>query len=156
DYEYLTRISVPEIARVRCVPSGGGADAGGVRVLVVPAVPDEDELHRLRFGRLEPSAAILRRVSEDLDARRCVGARVVVVPPLYQGVTIVASVRRSTATDEERLRNDVLAALFGYFHPLRGGPDGTGWPFGRPVLLGEVYSILQRVKGVDYIEDASL
>ncbi len=54
------------------------------------------------------------------------------------------------------LQKACLAALFDYFHPVRGGPDGTGWPFGRPLHVGEVYAVLQRLDGVELIEDARL
>jgi hypothetical protein len=48
------------------------------------------------------------------------------------------------------------AALYRYFHPITGGPQGTGWPFGRPLHVGEVYALLQRVDGVELVEDARL
>ena len=47
-------------------------------------------------------------------------------------------------------------ALYQYFDPIVGGPDGDGWPFGRPVNVGEVYAVLQRVEGVEYVEDVRL
>ena len=62
--------------------------------------------------------------------------------------------RRRFAADA--LRDECLDALYGYFHPTRGGPDGDGWPFGRPIHVGEVYSVLQRLPGVEIIEDARL
>jgi hypothetical protein len=49
-----------------------------------------------------------------------------------------------------------LRALYRYYDPLTGGPDGDGWPFGRPIHVGEVYAVLQRIDGVEYIEDARL
>jgi hypothetical protein len=54
------------------------------------------------------------------------------------------------------LRQDCVSALYAYFHPVTGGPDGEGWPFGRPIHVGEVYSVLQRLPGVEIIEDARL
>ena len=36
DFEHLAREAAPELARVHCVVAGDGADAGSVRVLVVP------------------------------------------------------------------------------------------------------------------------
>jgi hypothetical protein len=50
----------------------------------------------------------------------------------------------------------VLRALYRYFDPLQGGPEGDGWAFGRPVLLGEVFGVAQRIEGVDLIEDARM
>jgi predicted phage baseplate assembly protein len=154
DYEQLARAAAPEIVRVRAV-AADDESGGGVRVLVVPAVAD-DGSGRLRFEQMIPEDASLQRISEDLDARRTIGARVVVEPPRYQGVTVVARVRSRRRFAPDVLRDDCLKALYEYFHPTRGGPDGEGWPFGRPVHVGEVYSVLQRLPGTDIIEDARL
>jgi len=154
DYEQLSRTAAPEIIRVRGV-AANDESGGGVRVLVVPAVAD-DGSGRLRFEQLIPEDASLQRIADYLDERRTIGARVVVEPPRYQGVTVVARVRARRRFAPEVLRDDCLKALYEYFHPTRGGPDGDGWPFGRPVHVGEVYSVLQRLPGTDIIEDARL
>ena len=156
DYEQLAHEAAPEVARVRAIEvARDQADAGAVRVLVVPhAAPGLDG--RLRFEQLVPDDDTLRTIADHLDARRCVGARVVVEPPRYQGVTVVARIRASARANPTRLGRDAVAALYSYIDPLTGGPNGTGWPFGRPVHVGEVYSVLQRVHGVEYVEDARL
>ena len=41
-----------------------------------------------------------------------------------------------------------------FFDPLRGGPEKTGWPFGRDVYVSEVYALLDRLPGVDYVTRA--
>ena len=43
----------------------------------------------------------------------------------------------------------MLRALYRLYHPLIGGPDGTGWPFGRSVQSHEVHAALARIPGVD-------
>lgn len=154
DYEQLSRAAAPEIVRVRAVAADGD-NAGGVRVLVVPAVAD-DGSGRLRFEQLIPDDDSLARIADFLDERRTIGARVMVEPPRYQGVTVVARVRARRRYAPDTLRDDCLRALYDYFHPTRGGPDGEGWPFGRPVHVGEVYAVLQRLPGTDIIEDARL
>jgi hypothetical protein len=55
-----------------------------------------------------------------------------------------------------RLQAAALQALYDYFSPISGGPEGKGWPFGRPVQVGEVYSVLQRVHGTELVEDVRL
>ena len=85
-----------------------------------------------------------------------IGARVVVEPPVYQGITIVARLRARHRTDPQRLQAAALEALYRYFHPVSGGPDGSGWPFGRPIHAGEVYSVLQRLPGTELVEEARL
>jgi predicted phage baseplate assembly protein len=154
DYEQIVREAAPEVARVRAVAAGAGADAGAVRVLVVPAVGDE--AGRLRFEQLVPSDDTLARVAARLDECRVIGARVLVEPPAYRGITIVAKLKPRAQANPTRLQADAMAALYGYFHPIRGGPDGNGWPFGRPVQVGEVYAVLQALPGTEIVEDVRL
>jgi predicted phage baseplate assembly protein len=149
DYEHLARAAAPQAARVRCVP-----DHSGVRVLIVPAAAEIGG--RLRFADLSPPPELLERVAGELDRRRCLGARVMVEPPYYQGVTVVAQLRARPGLAAAAVQAKALAALDGYLHPLRGGPAGTGWPFGRPVQAGEVFAVLQQVSGVDLVEEVRL
>jgi len=151
DYAHLAREAAPEAARVRCVPVDGSAEA--VRVLVVPSVADP---LKLEFADLDPSPQMLDRITRHLDERRCLGARVSVEPPFYQGVTVVARLRSRPRAAVEALRDRCTRALYDYLNPLIGGPDGDGWPFGRPVQAGEVYAVLQRLPGVDLVEEVRL
>ncbi|GAA3803355.1 putative baseplate assembly protein [Nocardioides panacisoli] len=155
DYDQLARDAAPQVARVRTVPAESADEAGGVRVLVVPAAPADAE-GRLRFDDLVPSEETLQAVAEYIDERRTVGARVVVEPPYYQGVTVVATLVARLRTSPEELELAALLALNRYYSPLVGGPDGTGWPFGRPVQAGEVYAVLQRLPGTELIEEVVL
>jgi predicted phage baseplate assembly protein len=155
DYDQLARSAAPQVARVRTVPADSTDEAGGVRVLLVPAAPTDTQ-GRLRFEDLVPTEETLQAVSEFIDERRTVGARVVVEPPFYQGVTVVATLVARLRTTPEELEREALLALNRYYSPLEGGPDGTGWPFGRPVQAGEVYAVLQRLPGTELIEEVVL
>ncbi|MER7755101.1 putative baseplate assembly protein [Kitasatospora sp. NPDC097643] len=155
DYEALAREAAPELARVRCVATETGPDAGGVRVLLVPNAPD-DGRGRLDFARLACTDELYARVVGHLDARRMLGTRLLVEPPYYQGVTVVAELRPRPPHSRVELQQEALTALYRYFNPLTGGPDGTGWPFGRPVQSGEVYAVLQRLPGVELVERVRL
>ncbi len=154
DFEHLAREVAPELARVRAVAAGEGADPGSVRVLVVPSAPAE--AGRLRFEQLVPAEETLARVAARLDETRVVGTRVIVEPPVYRGITIVARLRPRPRVTPSRLQDAAITALYGYFNPISGGPEGTGWPFGRPIQVGEVYSVLQRVRGTELVEDVRL
>jgi predicted phage baseplate assembly protein len=154
DYEQLAREAAPEIARVRAVAAGDGADAGSVRVLIVPSAVSE--LGRLRFDQLVPSPDTLQKITDQLEESRVIGTRVMVEPPVYRGITIVARLRARSRVNPTRLQEDALQALYEYFNPTTGGPDGTGWPFGRPINVGEVYSVLQGLRGTELVEDARL
>lgn len=154
DFEHLALEAAPELARVRAVAAGDGADAGSVRVLVVPAA--QADAGRLRFDQLLPSDETLARVAARLDECRVVGTRVLVEPPAYRGITIVARLRARARVNPTRLQDDAMRAIYGYFHPITGGPEGTGWPFGRPVQVGEVYAVLQGLHGTELVEDVRL
>ncbi|MBW5254062.1 putative baseplate assembly protein [Streptomyces poriferorum] len=153
DYEVIAREAARSLRRVRCLPAVAG-EGGAVRVLVVPdAVPDEGG--RLRFEQLIPPDSVLAAVSGRLDERRLVGTRLIVEPPAYVGVTVVAELV-ADAVDADRVRAEALDALFRHIDPLRGGTDGTGWPFGRPVQYGEIFAVLQAVPGVRLVDEVRL
>lgn len=155
DYEEIAREAAPEFARVRVTEQHDPATAGVVRLLVVPDAPC-DSLGRTAFGDLVPRGSSLRTVGAALEARRCVGARVVVEPPRYQGITVVARLRSQERVQTERVGDRALEALYTHFDAIRGGRRGMGWEFGRPVTIGEIFGVLQRVDGVEYVEEALL
>jgi predicted phage baseplate assembly protein len=155
DYEHLGREAAPEVARIRAVAAGDGADAGSVRVLVVPATAPIGGAW-LQFDQLVPSDETLQKITDRLEEARVIGTRAIVEPPVYRGVTVVAKLRARPRHSPTGLMNEALSALYAYFDPIVGGPEGTGWPFGRPVNVGEVYSVLQALPGTEVVEDARL
>ncbi|ELP67032.1 putative baseplate assembly protein [Streptomyces turgidiscabies] len=156
DYEELARRAAPETARITCLEGAEGEHgAYAVRVLVVPqAVPDPGG--RLRFEQLVPGDTLLQRITRYLDERRLIGTRLAVGPPFYQGVTVVATVHAFRGVDTDRVRRKAHDALYRHLDPLTGGADGKGWPFGRPVQSGEVFAVLQRVPGVELVDEVQL
>ncbi len=146
DFEELARDVAPDAARVRCVPEEGATS--GVRVLVVPHVASDD-VGRIERADLDPPWQILERISNSLDERRLVGTRLLVQPPDYLWLTAVVSLSSRPRFDPGEVRTEVLRALYRLYHPLYGGPDGTGWPFGRSVQSHEVHAALARIPGVD-------
>ncbi|MFD8540605.1 putative baseplate assembly protein [Streptomyces rubrogriseus] len=156
DYEELARRAAPETARITCLEGAENEyGAHAVRVLVVPqAVPDPGG--RLRFEQLVPGDALLNRITRHLDERRLIGTRLAVGPPYYQGVTVVATVHAFRDVDADRVRRQTHDALYRHLDPLTGGSDGKGWPFGRPVQTGELFAVLQRVPGVELVDEVVL
>lgn len=154
DYVALVHEAAPELARVHCVPVLEGADAGAVRILAIPGVRGAGGRVGLRELALPDGAR--ERVLRVLESRRVVGTRVSVEPPSYVGIRIDVRVRARPDADVAQVERDALDALYGYYHPVSGGPRGTGWPLGRPVQPGEVHAVLARVPGLDYVEDVVL
>jgi len=162
DYEELTRRAAPEAARIHCLPvdeqtklNGKEAGVGAVRLLVVPqAVADVGGF--LRFEQLVPGDELLSRIAAYLDDRRPIGTRLAVGPPYYQGVTAAVTLHAFRGAETDLVRTGAVNALYSYLDPLTGGPTGQGWPFGRAVHSGELYAVLQRVPGVEMVDEVRL
>ena len=58
----------------------------------------------------------------------------------------------SRDADLKRIRDEMTLALLTYFHPLYGGDDGRGWPFGGDVYFGNVYRQLLNIDGVQRVQ----
>jgi predicted phage baseplate assembly protein len=118
---------------------------------VVPSVSVPDG--RIGFGQLVPPVATLQRITDRLEETRLIGTRIAIEPPVYRGVTVVTRLRARPRANPTRLQADALDALYAYLNPISGGPDGDGWPFGRPVTSGELSAALQRLRGCELVED---
>jgi hypothetical protein len=103
-----------------------------------------------------PNPDTLQKVTDRLEEARVIGTRAIVEPPVYRGITVVARLRSRPRVNPARLQEEALLALYESFHPITGGPEGAGWPFGRPINVGEVYSVLQGLRGTEIVEDARL
>jgi predicted phage baseplate assembly protein len=154
DYESLALEADPRAARVRCI-SGQGSDAAVVRLVVLPSLPGEPTVP-VPFVALQPRPELLSKIAAYLDERRVLGTRLLVEPPTYRWIRAVATVRLGPLANPDRVTQDAMAALYRHLHPLYGGPDQTGWPFGRDVQSGDLLATVQRVPGVEVVEDVKL
>jgi hypothetical protein len=54
------------------------------------------------------------------------------------------------------VRRTLETRLSGFLHPLTGGPDGLGWPFGGTVFFSDIYRLILETQGVLRIADGQL
>lgn len=148
DYEALAR-KTPGVrlarvsARANLHPGFPCFQAPGiVTVIILPWLPK---------GRPMPSVALRRTVTAYLTRRRVIGTRVEVVGPTYRKVSVQARVQSADRVNKESLRTRIIEALDRFFDPLVGGPDGTGWPFGRDVYRSEVLQVIDETIGVENV-----
>jgi hypothetical protein len=116
---------------------------GAITVIVVPDADGPNPL---------PSGGMLRTVCAYLNVRRLLTTEVFVVPPAYQLVRVHAELIAKNTADLAEVTNAVQTALLTYFHPLKGGDDGTGWPFGGTIFFSRVYQVILQIPGVDRVE----
>ena len=118
-------------------PSFPGVEVPGAVTVIV--VPDSDDPNPM------PSTGLMRTVCAYLNARRVLTTELYVVPPVYQLVKVHAELIAKNSADLAEATNAVQAALLDYFHPLHGGDDGQGWPFGGTIFFSRVYQQILKV-----------
>ncbi|HYX28643.1 MAG TPA: putative baseplate assembly protein [Pyrinomonadaceae bacterium] len=153
DYERLamqtpgTRIA-RVTARANLHPSFPCFEATGViTVIVLPFLP---------AGGPVPSAGLLRAVGAYLNRRRIIGTRVEVIGPTYLEIAVRATIQPKREANRVDLQAAIVARLNQFLDPLIGGPDGTGWPFGRDVYRAEIMRVIDEVAGVDHVDSIEL
>lgn len=146
DFE-LFATQAADIARAKAMPLAH-PDFPGVQVpgvITVVVVPRSDS------PKPVPSEGTLRTVCAYLDQRRLLTSEVYVAPPTYQQVSITTDVIADDSADTAQVQRDIDAALLAYFHPLTGGEDGSGWPFGGAIAFSRVFHRVLSVAGVSTV-----
>jgi hypothetical protein len=152
DFEWLARQAVgTRVMRATCLPNRNrdlGFEPGWTTVIIVPSGTDK---------KLLPSAELIRAVEDDLATRSLATltgltpARINVIGPGYMPVELAVEVVPLSLTQADAVRRACLAALDRFLHPLTGGPEGTGWAFGRDVFLSELYAAFEALPGVEHV-----
>ena len=150
DYEALALESSPAVAVARALPTthpSGRFAPGWVTLLIVPR--SDEPMPIASFG-------LRRHVREFIRRRMPATAQIAVLPARYFPVAMEVVLAPLDASAAGQTRQLVLGRLADFLHPLTGGPEGRGWPFGRDVHLSDVASLLEGTRGVDYVESIVL
>jgi predicted phage baseplate assembly protein len=121
-------------------PALESGQPGAVTVVILPE-NDEDTP--------QPTEDQLRLVCEHLNMHRLITTELYVVGPRYLDLSkLDVEVTVSRENDLKVVHEAIVQRLTDYFHPLRGGEDGRGWPFGHDIFFGSVYRQILSVDGV--------
>jgi hypothetical protein len=121
--------------------------SGWITLVVVPDMPVDQP---------QPSSGLLRSLTQYLGRRRMVTTVLRVVGPTYLAVSVSATISLRRGAGNAATRAQIERALDRFLHPLTGGPDGLGWPFGRAIYRSEILQLIDDVAGVDHVLDLSL
>jgi predicted phage baseplate assembly protein len=127
-------------------PDTGVNAPGVVTVLVIPNDPTTPQ------GPV-PDGAFLQSVCNYLEPRRLLTTEVHVVGPDYQDLSVSVGFDIVPGKDVATVTQGIKTAIGNYLSPLIGGPSGTGWPLGKPVIAGELLAQAARVDGISDIEE---
>jgi predicted phage baseplate assembly protein len=153
DFTYLaTQAPGANVKRALALPLyhpdfPNGQIPGVVTVIVVPNSPAAQPM---------PNQTTLQAVCQYLDAHRLLTSELYVAGPVYRTIQVQAPLVVSGSFDLATVKNAAQAALSTFFDPLKGGQDGTGWPFGGTVYYSDVYRVLLDVAGVLRIQNNQL
>lgn len=162
DYEFLSG-EVPGVARACCLGPGSQPGSpndpkpGQVHVYVLPQV--DNPYDRIPSEAVTLSADLRGRVMNHLDMRRPLGISLEVRGFQVLWVTVEVKLRVRERSEPALIRNvqlDAEKALNDYLNPYIGGPQGSGWPFGRDLHVSEIYALVQRIQGVEFVEEVKL
>lgn len=139
----------------RCGPALPTGPAGldprtAAGAVTVVAVPDDTSAEPI------PTPSFLRAVCQQLDVHRLVTTEVHVIPPQYCRICqVLVTVVPKPGYTRSAIQKGVEDRLGTYLHVLRGGADGTGFPFGGQVHIADLMAQVFRVDGVDRVESMS-
>lgn len=125
----------------------------GVRIpgaVTVIVVPDGDAPNPI------PSAATLAAVAAHLDQVRLMTTEVHVVAPRYRLIRIEVDLLARRNADFGEVSRAVETRLNTFLHPLTGGSDGLGWPFGGDVFFSDIYRLILDTPNVMRVVDGQL
>jgi hypothetical protein len=152
DFEWLARQAVgTRVVRATCLPNRNrdlDFEPGWTTIIIVPSGTEK---------KLLPSVELIRAVEDDFATRSLAPltsltpARINVIGPGYMPVEVAVEVVPLSLTQADAVRRACLTALDRFLHPLTGGPDGTGWAFGRDVFLSELYAAFEALPGVEHV-----
>ncbi|MBL0731332.1 MAG: putative baseplate assembly protein [Desulfosarcina sp.] len=141
DFERLAKAASSYIARSKCFTK-----ENKLKIIIIPK-GEED--------KPTPSLGLIRTVEKHLVKRSLnliLPESIEVQKPSYREVSITVDVVPESIDLAIPLEKEILKRLKEFFHPLTGGPEKSGWEFGRDVHISDVYALLEGIKGVDYVE----
>lgn len=147
DFQYLAE-QVANVKRAYAMPLAnpnfpGISVPGAVTVIVVPGGTSPDPT---------PSDGTIRTVCAYLSQRKLITTELFVAKPTYLEVSVTADVIVDDNVDLASTQTQIKQALLTYFHPLTGGDDGEGWPFGGSIYYSRIFQQILSVPGVSRIQ----
>lgn len=154
DYETLAKEASPAVAVARAIATrnAGGQNVVGWVTLVI--IPQSDE------PRPWPSFGLRQQVLDYIEERApadiVAANQIYITGPDFVSIDVRATLSPKIVSEAGIVEKRARQALEDFLHPLRGGPDRTGWLPGRNVYLSDVSAVLERVDGIDYVKDLAL
>ncbi|RPJ86384.1 MAG: putative baseplate assembly protein, partial [Acidobacteria bacterium] len=130
---------------------------GNVTVVVVPHRRPIDPSEPRPEAPPQPGKGFIQTVKRHLDSHRLVATQVHVSGPKYVKVSVKCTVHLNKRASSQVVTQNISQALTNFLDPIHGGADGQrGWPLGRDIFPSEIYQLIDKQEGVDYVIGVSL
>ncbi len=156
DFEILALEASSSVARAKCVQPRAGQDSpptGKMRLFLVPTL---EGVLQPSPRQLEVPKPLAETVRHYLDERRLLGTALEIATPPYVWISVQVQIKVRERLDAHVVQQRVEEAIYRFLHPLQGGRDGTGWPFGRPLYIADIYAVVHDIAGVEFISEAKI
>jgi hypothetical protein len=150
DFEGLALAADSHVARARCLPGANGVQR--LIVLVKDGLDTNDKNGYFMEAGSHLAREVIDAVRTYLETRCLLTTRVQVQAAKLCTVRVRLTAKLALDAVKEKVKDDATQALQRFLDPLCGGHDGKGWPFGRAVYVSELYALLDRLPGIEYLE----
>ncbi len=154
DYEWLTRGSHPNVAKVRCLPNLNvklEKDPGALTIVVLPKSGIGSGAHFQELKRTIEAKLLAKSVSV-----LAFPGSVQVMEPAMLEIGVQATVWVRSMDDAVPVERELLRKLDDYLDPLTGNADGLGWGIGQVVHHSMFYALLKSVGPVIHVPRLAL
>ncbi len=156
DFEVMALEASSSVARAKCVQPRPGNDdppPGTVQLYLVPSL---EGVAKPVPRQLEIDETLAASVRTYLDERRLLGTALDIRTPPYIWVSAQVKIKVQNRLEAATVRQRVEDELYRFIHPLIGGTERRGWPFGRDLYIADIYAIVHDIPGVEFISEAKL
>ncbi|AFY57455.1 hypothetical protein Riv7116_5053 [Rivularia sp. PCC 7116] len=159
DFERIARTASKLVARAHCLTKPEHTTAGIVRLLIVPQFKNLDHFDFRRGMNPDAEFALSRELKEEIknymSDRKPLGVDINLEEPEYTGVSVRAEIilepQYNNPGDKEKIRDNLLVAIYRFLNPLVGGFEEKGWDLGRSVYSSDIVAVCQKIPGVRYL-----
>ncbi len=156
DFEVLAECPHKQVARATAVSEGNGR----ISVVILPSLTYlglADDPATLLYDVLAAKLAdqsvidLATRVRANLEPFRLLTTVVRVQHPRLVPLNVEVVFEPVSGAKVQNVRDELERNLRRFLDPYTGGPEKTGWPFGRDVHRSELCQVIEKTEGVNYL-----
>ncbi len=111
---------------------------GKIEIVIVSKPDDRDN-------------SLIKTVKEYLEPRRLIGTVIDVRFPRYTSLKLKVEMSCKSYADIDATKKSVEEKIYDHLDAIKGGPDKKGWPYGRNLMVYEIFHVIEKTEGVDNV-----